>query len=89
MKDGFGFGRLDLSMLWFNCCGLWQSLENTVDTDKFAVLGIRIHTCRSRKFAIIVLGIPGISIFELDSLTFKARMRNSYKNLGILILCSM
>ena len=37
VRVGLGIGPLDLSMLWFNSYGLWQTLENTVKADKSAV----------------------------------------------------
>ena len=34
MRVGLGIGYLDQPMLWSNSHGLWQTLQNTVNTDK-------------------------------------------------------
>ena len=36
LRVGLGIGYLDQPMLWSNSHGLWQTLENTVNTDKSA-----------------------------------------------------
>ena len=37
MRVGLGIGHLELPMLWPNSYGLWQTLENTVNTNKSVV----------------------------------------------------
>ena len=80
LRVGLGIGYLDQPMLWSNSHGLWQTLENIVNTDKSAAWEYT-HSSK-QKSLIVVLGLLGIMILKPDFQFFNQVKRKLLQESG-------
>ena len=81
MRVGLGIGYLGQPMLWSNSHGLWQTLQNTVNTDKSAAWEYT-HSSKQKVLTCSPIGLLGIMMFKLDFQFFNQVKRKLIQKSG-------